>query len=118
IERYHPDLLVLCHGGNDLLRHRNPDSIARNLAAMVRTARRHGVPVVLLGVPRPALFGLHAASLYGKVAQRFHIPYDGAILAKLESQSTLKSDRVHPNARGYRLLAEAVYRLLKRSGAL
>jgi len=116
--RYHPDLLVLCHGGNDLLRHRSPDALAANLAVMLHTARRNQVPVILLGVPRPALFGLHAAPLYGRLAERFHIPYDGRILAKLESHSEWKSDRVHPNAQGYRLLAESVYRLLKGSGAL
>lgn len=118
LARYRPDLLVLCHGGNDLLRRRSQDTLAANLAAMLNTARRHKVPVIVLGVPQPALFGLHAAPLYERLAERFHVPYDGRILAKLESHGQWKSDRVHPNARGYRLLADAVYRLLQRSGAL
>ncbi|MEJ2686803.1 MAG: arylesterase [Gammaproteobacteria bacterium] len=118
LARYHPDLLVLCHGGNDLLRHHSPDTLAANLAVMLDTAHHQKVPVILLGVPQPALFGLHAAPVYERLAERFHVPYYGRILAKLESHSQWKSDRVHPNARGYRLLADAVYRLLKRSGAL
>jgi len=118
LARYHPDLLVLCHGGNDLLRHRSPDTLAANLVVMLDTARHHKVPVLLLGVPQPALFGLHAAPVYERLAERFHVPYDGQILAKLESHRQWKSDRVHPNGRGYRQLADAVYRLLQRSGAL
>jgi lysophospholipase L1-like esterase len=41
-----------------------------------------------------------------------------AALSHIFGKGGLKSDYIHPNAAGYRLLAEALVELLKKSGAL
>ena len=46
------------------------------------------------------------------------LPYDGETLPAIFRQSSLKNDPIHPNAQGYRKLAEAVAALLRRSGAI
>ncbi len=46
------------------------------------------------------------------------MPYEGAALADVLGERSLKSDAVHPNARGYRLIAERIAARLKKAGAL
>jgi lysophospholipase L1-like esterase len=118
LEEHQPELLILCHGGNDLLRRKNPQSIASNLSAMIREAKQRGIQVVLVGVPEPALFLLEAAPFYANIASVENIPVEGKILPEIESDNSLKSDTIHPNAAGYRRFAEALAQLLKRAGAV
>jgi len=118
LARYRPDLLVLCHGGNDILRFKKDDKTAANLRAMVKLATGQGVDVILIGVPKPGLFVTDGAGFYERIAQDFRIPYAGEILADILGSPSLKSDAIHPNAAGYRKLAEAVAALLRQSGAI
>lgn len=116
LDRVAPDLVILCHGGNDILRGLDPAATRANLLAMVRAVRRRGIPVVLVGVPERGLF-TGTADLYYRVADESGIPLEDEALAEIISDPALKSDRVHPNAAGYRLLARAVHDLLVAAGA-
>ena len=118
LDKYQPELLIICHGGNDLLRKKNKRAIADNLLAMITEARERDIQVVLIGVPEPALFLLNSAPFYEEVAIREKIPIDSVTLPEIESDNDLKSDTIHPNAAGYRKLAEAVANLLKKAGAI
>jgi lysophospholipase L1-like esterase len=112
-----PQLVVLCHGGNDLLRKLDDAQAANNIRAMVRLAKAQGAQVVLIGVPRPGLLP-SAAGFYEDIAKEFKLPYEGSALRKILTDNALKSDLVHPNAAGYARLAEAVAALLKKAGAV
>ena len=118
LDAHHPDLLILCHGGNDLLRKFNPQATRTNLGAMIASAIKRNIPVLLVGVPRPGLVLLESAELYDRLAQQYGLAYEGDILPAVESDNSLKSDHVHPNAAGYRKIAEALLRQLQASGAL
>jgi acyl-CoA thioesterase-1 len=118
LDEYQPQLLLLCHGGNDMLRKKSMEAMQANLERMVAISREHGIPVVLLGVPRPAIFGLESAAPYGALAERLKLPFEAEIIPEVLSDNALKSDQIHPNAAGYRRIAEAVYHLLQKSGAL
>lgn len=117
LDRERPALLILCHGGNDLLARQNHPLIADNLRTMVRLAGERGIPVLLIAVPTPDL-SLKPPALYEELAREFRIPIESKILSRILAKGSLKSDHIHPNAAGYRLLAEALARLLKKSGAL
>jgi lysophospholipase L1-like esterase len=118
LDRHRPALLLLCHGGNDLLRRLDPRTLRGNIEAMISAARERDIPVVLIGVPEPALFGLSAADLYDELAAQHALVYEGEIIAAVEGDARLKSDRIHPNAAGYRQIAQAVHRALRDSGAV
>jgi acyl-CoA thioesterase I len=117
LERERPALLILCHGGNDLIARRDHRLIADNLRAMIRTAGERGVPVLLVAVPTLGLT-LKPPNLYEELAMEFRIPLECKALAHILGKGSLKSDYIHPNAAGYRLLVEALAELLKKSGAL
>lgn len=114
LREHSPDLVILCHGGNDFLQRADDASVERNLQAMVDASREAGADVILLGVPRPGLL-LRAPALYEDVARRNGIPCDVKTLPKILSTPSLKSDAVHPNAEGYRVLAGRVAELIRRS---
>ena len=107
IEEYRPALMIVCLGGNDLLRRMDEAQVRRNLREIIRTIKARGIAVVLVGVPRPALI-TGAAAFYGELAQEFDIPYEGKVLTDVMYQLELKADPIHPNAGGYRRIAEAI----------
>jgi len=117
LEEAKPQLVILCHGGNDLLRKLDEGQLANNLRAMVGLARARGAEVVLIGVPKPGLLPSPAA-FYAEIAKELRLPYEGAALRKILTDNALKSDFVHPNAAGYTRLAQAIADLLKKAGAV
>lgn len=117
LDETRPALLLLCHGGNDFLRRHDRAQVKENLRAMVQSARERGVAVVLIAVPTLG-FGLQVPSLYAEVAGEAGIPLEEEILADILGDSALKSDPIHPNAAGYKELALALEKLLRRSQAL
>jgi len=117
LEEQRPALVLLCLGGNDFLRHQDEAQTAGNLRAMISIARQRGVAVLLIAVPRFG-YGLEVPELYRKLAGELAIPFEGKALQKIMSTRSLKSDPIHPNAAGYRELAEAVAQTLGAAGAL
>lgn len=117
LNEHSPDLLILCHGGNDMLHKKNGKAMQENLRAMIRESNSRDIPVVLISVPRPSIF-LSSADSYGEIAEEFEIPVENEILADILSDNALKSDQIHPNSEGYKIMAEAVHRLLQENGAL
>jgi len=117
LEREKPALLLLCHGGNDELRRLNQQQTANNVREMVRLAQRREVAVVLIAVPAPGL-SLSPSSMYREIAKELSIPIEEETLSSILSNNSLKSDYIHPNAEGYRRLAESIASLLHKSGAI
>jgi lysophospholipase L1-like esterase len=117
LDEYQPALLLLCSGGNDFLRNLGEKGAADNVRAMVRLARDRGVGVVLIAVPK---FGLTLSppEFYEAIAEEFALPVEPGVLSRIIRDRELKSDSVHPNAAGYRLLAEAVAERLRAAGAV
>lgn len=117
LEEHQPRLLILCHGGNDFLQRLPRAQAAENVRAMIRLARDRGIDVVLIGTPEPG-FTVTPPEFYGDIAKEFRIPYEGSVLGKILRDASLKSDQVHPNAQGYRFMAERIAELLRKSGAI
>src|SRR5512139_1939889 len=100
LARYRPRLVILCSGGNDLLRRVAPAETEANLRAMVATAREHGAAVVLVAVP--ALPPLMRPIPYAAIARDLDTPLEEDVLRVVLFDETLKADPLHPNAAGYR----------------
>jgi acyl-CoA thioesterase-1 len=117
LEHEKPSLLILCHGANDLLRRMDQRQAAENLRGMIRLAQDRGIAVMLIAVPDFNL-SLSPPKFYSEVAAEFNIPIEAKAFPRILGNGSLKSDYVHPNAAGYRQLAEALASLLKESGAI
>ncbi len=117
LEEQRPKLVLLCLGGNDMLRHQDMGTTESNLRRIIQSIRASGASVVLIGVPEPKLFSGPPA-LYEKLADEFDLPYEGEIFDEVLKNPRLKSDLIHANAEGYRVVAERLAELLKDAGAL
>ena len=117
LDEHAPRLLLLCIGGNDFLRRLGNAQAERNVREMVRLARSRGVAVMLIGTPEPG-FTVSPPTFYSSIAKEFRLPYEEGIIGQVLKDASLKADPIHPNARGYRLIAERVADQLKRSGAI
>lgn len=117
LEKHQPALLILCHGGNDILQRKNKDAMFSNVRKMVELAQAQNIEVILLGVPEFGLF-LSAMEGYGDVASETNIVYLPDLISDLLGDNSLKSDTVHPNKAGYKIMAETIYESLQESGAL
>lgn len=117
LDEHQPRLVIVCLGGNDMLRKGSPAAIEANLRAMLKEIRGRGLDAVLVGVPAPGLI-TSAPEFYEKLAKEFGIPYEGKIVTSVLYKPDLKSDPIHPNADGYRRMAEAIAKLLRDAGAV
>lgn len=117
LERHRPALLILCHGGNDLLRKRPITRLESNLRDMIAMAQARGIPVLLLGVPSPGIF-LNGNEVYEKVAEATGVAFLPEVIAEVLSEPALKADTVHPNEAGYSRIAAAVQQELEKLGAI
>lgn len=105
-----PRLVLVFFGGNDFLRRIPPEETRRNLEEMVERIQATGAVVVLVGV-KAGFFTDETGPLYEAVARGRGVVHIPDALAGILSDPRLRSDAVHPNAAGYRKLAD---RLLTR----
>ena len=117
LQKEKPALMIICHGGNDLLRLLNQHQAANNLRDMIRLAQKQGVAVVLITVPTPDKF-LSPTHMYREIAKDLAVPLEDEIIFAVLADGSLRSDYIHPNAAGYRRIAEALATLLRESGAI
>jgi len=112
-----PQLVILCHGGNDLIRKLNKQQIKKNLANMIETIQGTDAQVLLVAVPEPNIM-LSPPDLYEELAEQYQLNLETDVVADILSSHKLKSDPIHPNAAGYRLMAEAILQKLADANAV
>jgi acyl-CoA thioesterase-1 len=117
IDQYQPDLIIICHGANDILRKLDLNRTRDNIQQMIDMARQNDGQVILIGVPEFSLF-LDTSPIYQSLAEQNKIPLEENSLSNIIGNNALKSDHVHPNSDGYRVLAKNITSLLERSGAI
>jgi len=109
-------LMLLCFGGNDIIQRKSTVSLKENLKTMIHMAKEKNIEVLLISVPNFTLFGLSPLELYEEVADEENIVLASGILAQILEQPSLKSDQIHPNALGYKMMGEKIYEKLKEEG--
>jgi lysophospholipase L1-like esterase len=117
LDEHAPRLLLLCIGGNDFLRRLGNPQAEKNVREMVKLAQSRGVAVLLIGTPEPG-FAVSPPAFFAGIAKEYRVPYEGGVVGEVLKDRTLKADPIHPNARGYRLIAERLAETLRESGAI
>lgn len=109
-----PDLLLIELGANDALRALDPAQAEANLDAILATARKHGIPVLLTGMHAPRNLGSDYVrrfeAIYPRLAKKYAVELYPFFLEGVAGEAELnQGDGLHPNARG---VQEIVRRML------
>ena len=117
LNNYQPQLLLLCHGANDILQKLDHDKMAANLRAMTKLAQDKNIQVIMIAVP-DINTSLTPLKQYQQVAEQMNIIVENNLLSNLLNQPSLHIDNIHPNHLGYQKMAEAIANLLTAHGAI
>ena len=112
LEKYKPQILIICHGGNDIIKHQNLIKTKINIKKMIKLARKKNIHVVLVGVPKIEILSLSTAKIYYEIAKELNVPLEDSALETILNDTYLKIDRIHPNAKGYKILANSLANLI------
>jgi acyl-CoA thioesterase-1 len=103
-----PRVVLLCLGGNDMLRRLPADQQFANLRQAIARLQHEGALVILLGLdgwPMPMAGGVDYAQRYRALAEETGAVYVPDLLDGVAGDRALMYDQVHPNARGYGRIA-------------
>ena len=117
LDKYNPKLLILIHGGNDILKKLPRTEQKSNLIEMIALAKEKNIEIAMLGVPEPGIF-LKSAEIYEQIAIETNVPIELSLLPDILGDNSLKSDIAHPNQKGYQKMADGIFKFLKDNGAL
>lgn len=113
------DILILGLGANDGLRGISPETTARNLQAIIDTAKKKypGLRVIVAGMRMPPNMGAEYEKSFEAVFPNI-AETNGALLVPFlldgvgGNVAMNQDDRIHPNAAGHRILAGNVWKVL------
>lgn len=119
IEDYNPKLVILGLGGNDMLKKKD-EQLEDDLTKLVDFIKSKDIQVVMLSTPQPNIVmgmigALDDAPLYASVAKNTQTYLIEDVYSNYLSQKKYKSDLIHLNAEGYKLVAEDIAKELKNA---
>ncbi|MDP7396157.1 MAG: GDSL-type esterase/lipase family protein [Lentisphaeria bacterium] len=107
-------VVIVTLGGNDIMQQVPYDETEKNLETIFMNLQGRGAVVVFTGVLSP--LSLSRGRKYKALCKRMGVLFVPDIMAGIITNPRLRTDEVHPNAEGYRLIAERVATKLKTAG--
>lgn len=108
---FEPDVVLITLGGNDLKNRVNVDTARANLTRIIQRIQAAGAMVVLGGIDIP-LYGKGYLKMYESLARQTGSVLIPNILEDIFGNSELMSDSIHPNDKGYEIMAGYFYKAL------
>jgi len=106
-----PLLVIIEFGGNDFLRKIPLEITTNNIKAMVEKIQAKGVMVAIADISVGLIMEAYQAPLYNLAKEKDTI-FIPKIFSGIFTNPSLKSDFIHPNADGYKIIAQRVYRVI------
>lgn len=107
-----PKVVLVLLGGNDILRGVPRQETFKNLATIVDRIRQRGSATVVVGVS-VGIFSDPYGDAYEELARSASAAFVRDILAGIIGRSELMSDPIHPNDRGYEMMADRLEPVLR-----
>jgi acyl-CoA thioesterase-1 len=113
-----PQILIVELGANDGLRGLPVAQVRANLEAIIQTAQKQGVKVLLCAMDALPINGLQYTldfhQMYFDLADMYQVPLVPFLLGSvLGNRELMSSDGVHPNREGAKVLADTIWPFLR-----
>lgn len=123
LENHEIDLLIVELGGNDFLKRVPESETMNNLKTILTEIKANNIQPLLIAIPEFSPFGAAVGSLsdhalYEQLAEETGTPLIEDIFSDVLGKNALKSDPIHPNAEGYRIIEENLREALSKKGFL
>lgn len=106
-----PDMVLIEFGANDRIRNLGHEGAARAVEQIVDAVQASGAIAVIVDTGGPQMGAYTSA--YKKIAKEKQAVFVPGIIRGIFNKRELKSDMIHPNAAGYKIVAERVYKVIK-----
>ncbi len=106
---HEPKMVIVMLGGNDFFRKIPKEKTFANMDAIVARIQKHGAIVVIAVVKIGLLQDIYSKE-FKSIAKERGALFIPNIMKGILTNPKLKYDRIHPNAEGYRLIAERIYK--------
>ncbi len=113
VEALNPRVVLLCFGGNDVLRSVPREKMFGNISAMIDRLLAGGSFVVLIGIRGASLLGDANADGFEELAEEKGVMHIPNLLDGIMGTPTLMADYVHPNDAGYVKMADRLEKELR-----
>jgi lysophospholipase L1-like esterase len=104
-----PLLVIIEFGGNDFLRKTPKEVTLNNIKEMIDAIQAKGSMVAIVDISAGIFLGEYR-KLFSSLAKEKKAIFIPAIFNGIITNPRLKSDFLHPNADGYKIIAQRIYR--------
>ncbi len=113
LDKYNPKIVIILLGGNDYLRKIPMDETHKNLSSIIENIESRGAIVLLLGI-RGGVFKDNFKTEFNNLRDTYHTAFVSDVLNGLIGNPQYMSDSVHPNDKGYSMISDRIYPVLKK----
>lgn len=106
-----PGIVLVLLGGNDVIRRVPKTETFNNLGIIIERFEASGAIVILLGV-RGGILGDGYEEDYRNLANKYQALYVSNVLEGLITNPDLMYDGIHPNDKGYQIIADRITPIL------
>jgi acyl-CoA thioesterase I len=104
-----PLLVIIEFGGNDYLNKIPMEETIKNVEEMIKLIQAKGAMVAIVDISNVLFMQEYRQELL-RLSKKYRAIFIPRIMEDIVTNEQLKSDAIHPNARGYKIIAYRVYR--------
>jgi acyl-CoA thioesterase-1 len=106
-----PRLVIIEFGGNDFLRKIPIETTTDNISKMIDQIHSRGAMVAIADISAGLLLRDYHPAVY-KLAKKKEAIFIPSLFSGILTNPNLKSDFIHPNSEGYKIIAQRVYKVI------
>lgn len=108
-----PRLVIVEFCGNDFIKKIPRQDTLNNLSKMIDRIQEKGAMVALVDISS-GMFFQEYRDVFKRLAAQKGAIFIPVVLSKIITNPAMKSDFLHPNARGYKIVAKRIYDVIKQ----